>query len=98
MKRSDPHRKLTDAPPPKRLMFSSKLRLSEIAGSMVELVCPVCHHRGMISATDLMKAHGGGAALVAQVLAKANCTKCGRRGAPAITIQPPLSRSKEADD
>lgn len=98
MKRLEPRRKLTDPPPPKRLMLSSKLKLSEIAGSIVELVCPACHHRGMVSTTDLMKAHGGGAALVAQVLAKSNCTKCGRVGAPAITVHPPQSRSEQADD
>lgn len=97
MKPSKPTRKLTDPAPPKRVMFSSKLRLSEIAGSIVELTCPECHHRGLISATDLMKAHGGGAALIAQVLAKSSCTACGRGGVPAITVHPPRSQTDEAD-
>lgn len=79
-------------------MLTSTLRLSEIAGSTVELICPACRHSGKISATELMKRHGGGATRLVEILAKSICTSCGRAGAPSVTVHPPSRRTDEDPD
>ena len=66
--------------------FDDRTMLGELPGVRYLFVCPACGHGTEISATKLMLLRGGGAK-IADVVASMECSKCGRKGAPDVTIE-----------
>lgn len=89
-------KKLADRRRVTRYELTPELRLSEIAGSRIDAICPGCEHAGSMTATSLMMKHGGAARLV-KLLSLMTCSSCGRKGAPVPTIKPIDDSGSEED-
>ena len=66
--------------------FDNSTVLGDLPGVRYLFVCPTCEHRTEISATKLMMLRGG-AAKVVEVVASMQCSNCGRKGAPDVSIE-----------
>ena len=66
--------------------FDDTTVLGELPGMRYLCVCPGCEHGTEIGATQLMILRGGGAKIV-DVMSSMQCSNCGRKGAPGVTIR-----------